>query len=150
MSTHVRSSMYTTSTWKALIVHLSAQGFHQVPDKPLKTYAAALDESIPPTPDESREITLADYRGYRKLCDIVIETYNTECKLIQSFRLIMFRLLLMSVCPSVRNRTPLTIGEIWLIIGSNFLEILHPVLFPSTLLKLYHVKSDLNYWWNQN
>ena len=49
-------------------------------EKPVKTYASAVSESVPPTPDDSREVTVADYRGYRKLCDIVIETFNSESK----------------------------------------------------------------------
>ena len=59
---------------------ISAAGFQPTQEKPSKSYASAVNESIPPTPDESRQVTVADFWGHRKLHDIVIETYDSESK----------------------------------------------------------------------
>lgn len=59
-------------------LYFTAKGFQPTYEKPSKSYASAVNESVPPTPDESREVTVADYRGHRKLHDIAIETYNSE------------------------------------------------------------------------
>ena len=56
----------------------SAKGFQPSQEKPSKSFASVVSDSIPPTPEETREVTIADYRGRRKLRDIVIETCDSE------------------------------------------------------------------------
>lgn len=59
-------------------LNYTAKGFQPSLEKPSKSFASAVSDSVPPTPDETREITIADYRGRRKLRDIVIETCHSE------------------------------------------------------------------------
>ncbi|KAL4223545.1 hypothetical protein ACF0H5_017016 [Mactra antiquata] len=44
------------------------------------SYASVVHEgeSVPPTPDENRELRIEDFRGCRKPQDIIIETYKSE------------------------------------------------------------------------
>ena len=52
--------------------------------EPLKSRASYVEDEkrVPPTPDESKELTIEDYRGRRKLQEIKIETYNSEGNII--------------------------------------------------------------------